>query len=264
MNRIDVRFQKLKAEGKKAVIPFITAGDPDFATTQELVWALEEAGADLLELGVPFSDPLADGTTIQRATERALRNGTTLTGVIGLVQRIRSRSRLPLILMSYVNPILRMGPREFAARAGEAGVDGIVIPDLPPEEAGEIRSCCKASSVHTIFLAAPTSTETRLRRIAESSEGYIYYVSLKGVTGARETLEADLEVSLSRVRRLTTKPIAVGFGISTPDQAAAVARLADGVIVGSAIVQRIEQRKGESRMVGEVAGFVQTLKQALE
>lgn len=264
MNRIDQRFQELRAQGKKAVIPFITAGDPDFATTQELAWALEEAGADLLELGVPFSDPLADGTTIQRATERALRNGTTLKGVIGLVERIRSRSRLPVILMSYINPILRMGPREFATRAGEAGVDGIIVPDLPPEEAEEIRGCCQASSVHTIFLAAPTSTETRLRRIAESSEGYIYYVSLKGVTGARETLQADLEISLNRVRRLTTKPIAVGFGISTPVQAAEVARLADGVIVGSAIVQRIEQQRGEPRMVGEVAGFVRSLKQALE
>ncbi len=263
MNRIDTRFQELRAAGKKAVIPYITAGDPDFATTQELVWAFEEAGADLVELGVPFSDPLADGTTIQRATERALQNGVTLKGVIGLVQRIRSRSRLPLILMSYVNPILRMRSQEFASRAGDAGVDGIIIPDLPPEEAQEIQNCCEASAVHTIFLAAPTSTDARLRRIAESSQGYIYYVSLKGVTGARETLSTDIEVSLSRVRQLTAKPIAVGFGISTPAQAAEVARLADGVIVGSAIVQRIERGRGEPGMVGEVAGFVQALKQAV-
>ncbi|MFQ5881702.1 MAG: tryptophan synthase subunit alpha [Candidatus Methylomirabilales bacterium] len=263
MNRIDQRFQKLRASTQKALIPFVTAGDPDFTTTQELVWAFEEAGADLLELGVPFSEPLADGTTIQRASQRALRNGVTLKGVIGLVERIRLRSRIPLILMSYVNPILRMDPQTFAARARDAGVDGIIIPDLPPEEAEEIRQCCEAAALHTIFLAAPTSTDARLNLVAQSSQGYIYYVSLKGVTGAREALQTDLEVSLNRLRRLTHKPIAVGFGISTPDQVSQVARLADGVIVGSAIVERIERGIGQPGMVGEVAGFVRELKQAM-
>jgi tryptophan synthase alpha chain len=262
MNRIDRCFEALRATGQKALIPFITAGDPDLATTRALAWAFEEAGADLLEIGVPFSDPLADGTTIQRASERALRRGVTLKGVIGLVEQIRGRSRLPVVLMSYINPILRMGPHEFAVRAGDAGVDGIIVPDLPPEEAQEVGKHCAGSGVHTVFLAAPTSTEARLRRIAEASRGYIYYVALKGVTGARDRLEADLELSLGRLRRLTDKPLAVGFGISTPAQVSQVARFADGVIVGSAIVDRIERGRSETRVVEDVAGFVRGLKQA--
>lgn len=262
MNRIDRCFEKLRAANGKALIPFITAGDPDLTTTRDLAWAFEQAGADLLELGVPFSDPLADGMTIQRASQRALENGVTLKGVIGVVEQIRSRSQMPMVLMSYMNPILRTGAREFAARASAAGVDGVIIPDLPPEEAQDLRSCCGGSAIHTIFLAAPTSTEARLRRIAESSEGYIYYVSLKGVTGARESLQVDLEASLGRLRRLTDKPIAIGFGISTPAQVSRVAMLVDGIIVGSAIVDRIERLGGKPTMVGEVAEFVRSLKQA--
>lgn len=263
-NRIDQRFDELRARKEKALIPFITAGDPDLATTQELVWAFEKAGADVLELGVPFSDPLADGTTIQRASQRALERGSTLKAVITLVERIRDRSQVPLVLMSYVNPILRMGVREFAMQAGNAGVDGVIVPDLPPEEAKELPSCCEASGIHTIFLAAPTSTDARLRHIAEASRGYIYYVSLKGVTGARDTLEGGLERSLARLRQLTDKPIAVGFGISTPTQASTVARLADAVIVGSAIVECIERASQKPGMVEEAAGFVRTLKHALQ
>jgi tryptophan synthase alpha chain len=262
MNRIDRRFQDLRAARAKALIPFITAGDPDLPTTRELAWAFGGAGADLLELGVPFSDPLADGTTIQRASQRALDNGVTLKGVIGLVEQIRARSPMPIILMSYVNPILRMGAREFATRAADAGVDGIIVPDLPPEEAQQLQEHCTALQVHTIFLAAPTSTEGRLRRIAEASQGYIYYVALKGVTGARERVQSDLEASLARLRRLTDKPIAVGFGISTAAQVSHVAALADGVIVGSAIVDRIEQREPGPGLVEDVAEFVRTLKQA--
>lgn len=264
MNRIDRCFQDLRATGGKALIPFITAGDPDLPTTRELAWAFEKAGADLLELGVPFSDPLADGTTIQRASQRALENGVTLKGVIGLVEQIRGRSQMPMILMSYVNPILRMGAREFAARASAAGVDGIIIPDLPPEEAQELRSCCMTAAIHTIFLAAPTSTEPRLRRIVESSQGYIYYVSLRGVTGARDVLQTDFERSFTQLRRLTNKPIAVGFGISTPAQVSQIAGLVDGIIVGSAIVDRIERLKSNPGMVREVADFVRSLKQATQ
>ncbi len=245
------------------MIPFITAGDPDLSTTRELAWAFEEVGADLLELGVPFSDPLADGTTIQRASQRALESGVTLKRVIGLVEQIRGKSQIPVVLMSYINPILRTGAHEFAIRAGDAGVDGVIVPDLPPEEAQELQRCCAAAAVHTIFLAAPTSTDVRLRRIAESSQGYIYYVSLKGVTGARDTMQTDLELSLSRLRRLTDMPIAVGFGISTPAQVSQVAKLADGVIVGSAIVERVERASGDPGIVSEVAGFVRSLKQAM-
>ena len=263
MHRIDRCFHELRAARQKALIPYITAGDPDLAVTRELAWAFEGAGADILELGVPFSDPLADGSTIQRASQRALERGVTLKGVIGSVEQIRARSQMPIVLMSYMNPILRMGLDEFARRAKDAGVDGVIVPDLPPEEAGEMRRCCAATSVSTIFLAAPTSTDARLRRIAEASEGYIYYVSLKGVTGARESLQTDLAVSLGRLRRLTNKPVAVGFGISTPAQAAEVARVADGVIVGSAIVERIERGGGGQRAVEDAAGFVRNLKGAM-
>src|SRR3990172_6185321 len=180
MHRIDRCFHELRAARQKALIPYITAGDPDLAVTRELAWAFEGAGADILELGVPFSDPLADGSTIQRASQRALERGVTLKGVIGSVEQIRARSQMPIVLMSYMNPILRMGLDEFARRAKDAGVDGVIVPDLPPEEAGELRRCCAATSVSTIFLAAPTSTDARLRRIAEASEGYIHYVFLKG------------------------------------------------------------------------------------
>jgi len=263
MHRIDRCFHELRAARQTALIPYVTAGDPDLAVTRELAWAFEGAGADILELGVPFSDPLADGSTIQRASQRALERGVTLKGVIGSVEQIRARSQMPIVLMSYMNPILRMGLDEFARRAKDAGVDGVIVPDLPPEEAGELRRCCAATNVSTIFLAAPTSTDARLRRIAEASEGYIYYVSLKGVTGARESLQADLAVSLGRLRRLTNKPVAVGFGISTPAQAAEVARVADGVIVGSAIVERIERGGGGQRAVEDAAGFVRILKEAM-
>jgi tryptophan synthase alpha chain len=263
MNRIDQRFQELRARGEKALIPFLMAGDPDLSTASELIMAFEEAGADLLEIGVPFSEPLADGPAIQRATHRALEKGTTPRGVLGFVERIRTRTRLPLILLSYVNPILRMGPGEFAKRAAGAGVDGVIIPDLPLEEAQGFEETWRAVGVHVIFLAAPTSTPERLDLIARHSRGYIYYVSLKGVTGIRERLADDLAVSLHRLRRLTGKPIAVGFGIGTPSQAAQVARLADGVIVGSAIVERIEKGMGHPGVVQGVAGFVRQLKEAL-
>lgn len=263
MNRIDQRFQELKGRGEKALIPFVMAGDPDLSTTAELAVALEEAGADLLEIGVPFSEPLADGPAIQRAAHRALGKGTTLKGILGCAERIRPRTRLPLILMSYFNPILRMDPGEFAKRAAGAGVDGIIVPDLPPEEAQELTESWGAVGVHIIFLAAPTSTPDRLTLIAHHSRGYIYYVSIKGVTGVRERLADDLETSLSRLRRLTRKPIAVGFGIGTPSQAAQVARLADGVIVGSAIVERVEKGMGRPEVVQGVAGFVRELKAAL-
>jgi tryptophan synthase alpha chain len=263
MHRIDGRFQELRGAGQKALIPFVTAGDPDLATTRELAWAFEAAGADILELGVPFSDPLADGTTIQRASQRALERGVTLKGVIGVVEQIRARSQIPIVLMSYVNPILRMGYDDFADRAREAGVDGIIVPDLPPEEGRALAQACAPRGVYSIYLAAPTSTDVRLRRIAEASQGYIYYVSLKGVTGARETVQRDLEVVLRRVRRFTDKPVAVGFGISTPAQVAEVARVADGVIVGSAIVERIERAAGGRGLAEEVAGFVLSLKQAM-
>jgi len=216
-----------------------------------------------VELGVPFSDPLADGTTIQRASERALRGGTTLRAVLTWAAQIRQASQIPLVLMSYVNPLLRMGASAFAAAAREAGVDGLIVPDLPPEEAGELLAANDAAGLATIFLAAPTSPPERLRLIAEASRGYIYYVSLKGVTGARATLHAGVREAVGALRSLTAKPVVVGFGIGTPEQAAAVAAMADGVIVGSAIVDQVERLRGRPDLVDEVGGFVEGFVRAL-
>ena len=257
MNRIDVCFAELRRRGGKALIPYITAGDPDGPTTVRLALEFEKRGADLVELGVPFSDPLADGTTIQRASERALRGGTTLRAVLTWAAEIRQASQIPLVLMSYVNPLLRMGAGAFALAAREAGVDGLIVPDLPPEEAGELLAANDGAGLATIFLAAPTSPPERLRLIAEASRGYIYYVSLKGVTGARTALARGVADAVGTLRALTSKPVAVGFGIGTPDQAAAAAAAADGVIVGSAIVDQVEQLRGRADLVERVGVFVE-------
>ncbi|HEU5395410.1 MAG TPA: tryptophan synthase subunit alpha, partial [Candidatus Methylomirabilis sp.] len=244
-------------------IPYITAGDPDGPTTVQLALEFEKRGADLVELGVPFSDPLADGTTIQRASQRALEGGTTLRAVLGWAAEIRQASQIPLVLMSYVNPLLRMGAEAFAAAARQAGVDGLIVPDLPPEEAREFLAVNDGAGVATVFLAAPTSPPERLRIIAEASRGYIYYVSLKGVTGARAGLPLGVRDAVQALRALTAKPVVVGFGIGTPVQAAEVATVADGVIVGSAIVDQVERLRGRVDLVEQVGGFVEGLVRAV-
>lgn len=264
MNRIDETFDRLKRKGKRALIPFITAGDPDFETTRELAWEFERRGADLLELGVPFSDPLADGKTIQRASQRALEKGATLKRILGLVEEIRHSSSIPLILMSYYNPILKYGLVEFARDAALAGVDGLIVPDLPPEEAGPLMQANDARGIDTVFLIAPTSPEARVSLISRLSQGYIYYVSLRGVTGARAELASDLVPMLAKIRCHTEKPIAVGFGISTPAQARDVARYAEGVIVGSAIVDKVEKHMGKSDLVNQIGDFLAALKKGME
>jgi tryptophan synthase alpha chain len=263
VRRIDACFAELRERGSKALIPYITAGDPDGPTTVRLALEFEKRGADLLELGVPFSDPLADGTTIQRASQRALERGTTLRGVLAWAAEIRQASQMPLVLMSYVNPLLRMGAGAFATAAREAGVDGLIVPDLPPEEAGEILVANDAAGIATIFLAAPTSPPERLRLIAEASRGYIYYVSLKGVTGARAVLAEGIREAVRALRALTAKPVAVGFGIGTPEQGAAVGAVADGVIVGSAIVDQVERLRGRTDLVEQVGAFVERFARAL-
>lgn len=261
MSRITPTFEKLRRAGVSALMPYLTVGYPSPAITVELVSAAVEAGADLVELGIPFSDPLADGATIQHATHEALQRGTTVETCLETVAALRQRDvKVPLILMGYYNPILQRGVTRFCASAAEAGADGLIIPDLPPEEAEELREACRAHDLDLIFLLAPTSDEARIQRVIELSTGFIYLVSLTGVTGARDRLPADLETFVRRVRGMTDLPLAVGFGIGSPEEARRVARVADGVIVGSAIVQRA----GESaEPVGAVREFVRSLRQGL-
>lgn len=256
MTRIEEKFQELpKREG--ALICFLTAGDPSLSATEELVLQVAESGADLIELGVPFSDPVADGPSIQASSLRALHGGTTLAGVLECVARVRRKTQVPLVLMSYYNPILRYGLARFAADAVAVGVDGIIPSDLPPEEADEWLARARRQGLDTIFLLAPTSTDERIRRVAEKASGFIYCVSRTGVTGAREALPDDLPDLVQRIRAHTEKPIAVGFGISTREQVRQVTRLADGAVVGSALVNRIGRAGGAT---SEIAAFVRGLK----
>ena len=245
-------------ENKPALVAYVTCGDPDLATTREVILAAIEAGASVIELGVPFSDPLADGPVIQRASERALKHGTSLQNVLTLAAEIREHSQsVGLVIFSYLNPILRMGLAKFCQVARLAGVDGTLITDLPVEESTEYLREARKNDLATIFLAAPTSTDQRLKLIAEVSTGFIYAISRTGVTGARQQMIGDAKALVKRIRRFTKLPIAVGFGISTPAQFAAVGKFAEGAVVGSAIVQLIEQNPG--REAAAVAEFVKQL-----
>jgi tryptophan synthase alpha chain len=239
--RIGRRFEELCHRGEMGLVAFLSAGDPSLAATESFVLALDEAGADIVELGVPFSDPVADGPAIQRSSERALHAGASLSGVLDLVASIRRKSDVALVLFSYYNPVLQMGIERFAGRAADAGADGVLITDLTPEEAGDYRRIVQGRGLDTIFLAAPTSTDERLARIAEVSTGFLYVISRTGVTGARESLPEDLPALIRRVRRVSRLPIAVGFGISLPGQVSILGGLADAAVIGSALVQEIEQ-----------------------
>src|ERR1700690_694926 len=247
MNRIDKTFKRLKETGKKAFIPYIMAGDPDIDKTMERVLMLEECGADIIELGVPFSDPLADGPTIQRAAERALTAGVSLRKMLAFMTDLRKRSQVPIIFMTYYNPIYKYGEEVFVTDAAAAGVDGFIIPDLPPEEAGGLIKSCRSKGIDTIFLVAPTSTEQRMKSIVSASKGFIYYVSMTGITGTKLSLEDHFRNHIGRLKELSGKPIAIGFGISTPDDARSMAAVADGVIVGSAIVKKFHEDPGNAR-----------------
>jgi tryptophan synthase alpha chain len=240
-------------EKKPSLVAYMTCGDPDLATTREIVLAAIREGADVIELGVPFSDPLADGPVIQRASERALKHGTSLDQILKLAAEIREHSQsVGLIIFTYLNPILRMGLAKFCKIARHAGIDGILITDLPVEEAGEYVREARANDLSCIFLAAPTSTDQRLKRIAEVSSGFVYAVSRTGVTGARKQVSEDAQKLVRRLRRHTKLPIAVGFGISTPEQFADVGKYADAAVVGSAIVETIERNPGnEAASVGQ-------------
>lgn len=263
MNRIDLTFKRILSANDKALIPYIMAGDPDLATTESLIIEMERGGADLIELGVPFSDPLADGPTIQRASERSLREGTTLKKVISLVKRVRRRTSIPLILMTYYNIIYRYNEELFVDDAVRCGVDGIILPDLPPEEGSRLIRRSRERGLSTVFLIAPTSTEERIRYIVSYARGFIYYVSLTGITGARLTDIRDMENKVKEIKRHTERPVAVGFGISTPKQAALAAQWTDGVIVGSAIVKRIENMGKDPDLGKDVRRFVERLKKGI-
>ena len=239
--RISKRFAELRATGELGIVAFITAGDPSLDATHRFVLALADAGADVIELGVPFSDPLADGPTIQRASERALKAGATLAGILDLVKQVREVSQVPLVLFSYYNPVFQMGLEKFAAAASSAGVDGVLITDLTPEESEEYRRILVAHHLDTIFLGAPTSTDERLVKIAACSSGFLYLISRTGVTGAKDALPDDLPTLVRRVRRVTELPIAVGFGISLPGHVSVLGGLADAAVVGSALVSEIEK-----------------------
>jgi len=241
MTRIGKAFKRLKKDGGKAFIPYIMAGDPSLETTKETVLMLEQCGADIVELGVPFSDPLADGPTIQRAAERALKNNVTIRKVIAFVKDIRSSTQIPLILMTYFNPVFKYGSERFIRDASDANVDGLIIPDLPPDEAADFIKHARKANLDTIFLLAPTSTEDRIRIVAKASRGFIYYVSITGTTGSGLLFDGSMERLISEIKGCTDTPIAVGFGVSTPEDAAAVAKVADGVIVGSAIVKKLHE-----------------------
>ena len=265
MNRIDRKFADLKAESKKAFIPFITAGDPSLETTVSLVSKLESTGADIIELGVPFSDPVADGRSIQKSSMRALEHGTSLKDVMQLVSEIRTQTQIPIAFLTYCNIIFKYGAKKFVEEAVKSGVDGAVIADLPPEEASELIAVAREHDFATIFLVAPTSTPERVKIVSQACTGFIYCVSLTGVTGAREQISDMLAPTLERIREHTDKPVAVGFGVSTAEQAKEVAKMADGVIVGSAIINVIEANVDDpGKMLASVGEFASGLASAVK
>lgn len=263
LNRLDATFQGLKADRKKALIAYLMAGDPSLAETEQLVLALELAGADVIELGVPFSDPIADGPVIQQAAQRALQNGTSLRLILASVKSLRQRTNIPIVLMLYYNSIYAMGHEAFCQAAKEAGIDGLIVPDMPPDEAGPLKEPAEAAGLQLIFLLAPTSTADRRKFVARQSHGFVYYVSLTGITGAKLTNVADVGDNVEKIRKVSGTPIAVGFGVATPEDAARVSKIADGVIVGSAIVRLIEACRQDRDLIGEVAEFVRSLKAAM-
>jgi tryptophan synthase alpha chain len=259
MSRIEAKFADLKRDGRRALIPFITAGDPDLQTTELLLHELARAGADLIEVGVPFSDPVADGPVIQRASERALRNGATLPALLDCLSATQRQLEIPIVLFSYFNPLLQFGLKRLASEARAAGVDGILVTDLIPEEADDWEKLLRANAIDPIFLVAPTTSDERLQQIAARARGFLYAISRTGVTGAREEMEGAAEELVLRVRRCTDLPVAVGFGITTARHVRDVWRYADGAVVGSAIVQEIERCAGSNQAVQRVGEFVRGL-----
>ena len=260
MNRLQTRLKGLQEKNEKALILFLTAGDPDIPTTAKIMRALAEGGADCIELGIPFSDPLADGATIQKASYQALRQGTTPQACLDVARRLRHRITTPLVFMSYYNPILSFGLEAFCQASARAGVDGLIVPDLPPEEGVELEVSTGKHKLDLIYLLTPASTEERISLVVERSQGFIYLVSLTGVTGARDTLPSELENFVGKVSQKAKQPLCVGFGVSSPEQAKRVAQIADGVIVGSRLIQLIEQ----DATLSSLKSFLSSLRRALD
>ncbi len=264
MSTISEVFARCRSEKRAAFIPFLTAGDPDLATTGELMQAMVRGGADMIELGVPFSDPIADGPVIQRASTRALEGGTSLSGVLHLVARVRDRLGVPIVLFSYYNPIHARGIERFAEQASASGIDGVLCVDLPPDEGGALVPTLRRRGLDIIFLLAPTSTKDRIKKVYEASSGFVYYVARTGVTGEPTEVSRELSREAKRLRRRLSLPLAVGFGISTPEQVAQVGRVADGVVVGSALVKLIEEKTGQPDLIEAVESRVRELTAPLE
>lgn len=262
MSRIEERFQELRQKNEKALVCFVTAGDPDLRTTEAVVLELAAAGVDIVEIGIPFSDPLADGPSIQAASQRALDGGVTPKAVLEMLRRVRSKTDLPLVLMTYFNPVHKMGLGKFAGDAASAGTDGVIMTDLPPEEAADWKAAATTAGLDTIFLLAPTSTQDRIDRVAAMGSGFVYCVSRTGVTGARSELPADVRSLVERIRSSTAKPLVVGFGVSGPEQVKEICRWADGAVVGSALVDLIASRRGSDGLLAEVREFASALKEA--
>ena len=260
MNRIDKKFKELKKRRKKAFIAFIMAGDPTLGITKKLIFELEQNGADIIELGVPFSDPLADGPTIQRASERALKKKINVDSVCSLVKSLRLKTDIPIAFLTYYNLIHHYGLESFVQKAKSSGVDGVIIPDLPPEESKNLCGIAKKKNFSIVHLVAPTSSKKRLKKIAAVSTGFIYYVSLTGTTGVRRELPKEIFSSLRKIKKITKKPVCVGFGISKREQIKAISRASDGVIVGSAIIKVIEKNQRDKNLVKKVGKFIRGLK----
>ncbi|MCG8317490.1 MAG: tryptophan synthase subunit alpha [Pseudomonadales bacterium] len=266
MSRIEACFAELKAANKTALVPFVTAGDPHPDHTVKIMHALADAGADIIELGIPFSDPMADGPTIQLADERALEHDVSLADVIDMVAEFRKdNTKTPVVLMGYLNPVEVMGYETFAEKAAQAGVDGVLTVDLPPEAATGLNSVLEVKGLDAIFLIAPTTTEARIKKIAAAAKGYLYYVSLKGITGAGHLDTADVSSKLETIRKITDLPIAVGFGIKDPETAGTVAKISDAVVVGSALVNIVaENQDNPEQLIKEIAGFTQSLRNGID
>lgn len=260
MSRIDDTFVRLRAEGRTGLVTYVTAGDPNLTQTAEILLTLDRSGADLLEVGVPFSDPLADGPVIQRATERALAGGTTLAGVLEMLAGVRPHIRAPIVIFSYANPILRMGLGAFARRAHEVGVDGVLTLDVPPEEAEEWRTAFDRMGIDTIFLLSPTTADDRIRRAAAIGSGFLYGISRLGVTGARDTVADSASELAARVRQATSRPLALGFGVSRPEHVRAIGEYADAAVVGSALVNVIAEHGSEPGLLDEVERYIRWLR----
>jgi tryptophan synthase alpha chain len=259
MTRIEAKFKSLKDEVRKGFIPYITAGDPSLEATEQIILELERSGADVIELGVPFSDPMADGPVIQRASERALANHVSVRDCLELVRRVRQRSEVPIVFFSYLNPLLSIGLDRLGGELKEAGVDGVLAIDLVPEEADEFREAMRAAGIDMIFLVAPTSTDERIKLVTEASSGFVYAVSRTGVTGVQQSLSEAAGNLVQRVRRFTDLPIAVGFGVSTPEHVAEVWQHADAAVVGSRLVAEIEANAGDPALVEKVGALTRWL-----